>query len=172
MAVKSPKYDLIKKEKNFEIRKYGDMILAETPTDNDFTSNGFYNLFNYITGSNSKREKISMTAPVIHHKSENGNYSMAFVMPEEKKLESLPSPSNKQVELHKLPEKTYASIKFSGYFTKQKATNKTNELINWIKKNKYKASGDPLFARYNSPFSIPAFRRNEILIEININSEN
>lgn len=66
-GVEKPKYTLVKQTRNYEIRQYDDLIVAETDVSGDFGQSlrsGFEVLANYIFGNNAKREPISMTAPV------------------------------------------------------------------------------------------------------------
>ena len=56
-------YDVIEKHDNIEIRYYPPAAKVMSKGKINGNSN-FRNLFNYISGSNSKNEKISMTTPV------------------------------------------------------------------------------------------------------------
>jgi SOUL heme-binding protein. len=62
MALEEPKYQIIKSNKNYEIRKYKDRLVVEAEYSNE--DSGFRYLFNYISGENTSLEKISMTVPV------------------------------------------------------------------------------------------------------------
>ena len=73
-SIETPKYKLIQKYDNFEIRDYGILITAYTIVNEDFrtsTYTGFRRVANCIFGGNSKEMKIAMTAPVITQISEN-----------------------------------------------------------------------------------------------------
>lgn len=61
-------YELIRRYPHFELRRYPDYVVAEVVVAADFDRAGnaaFRRLFNYITGSNTAREKLAMTAPVL-----------------------------------------------------------------------------------------------------------
>ena len=64
--VKEPKYKVIKKEGDIEIREYGTYVVAKTSISKDSNSdnNMFRTLASYIFGGNKKNESIPMTAPV------------------------------------------------------------------------------------------------------------
>ena len=67
MAIEEAKYEVIKKENNFEIRDYATHIIAETFVEGNLEDAGkkaFKRLFRYISGDNRSREKVAMTAPV------------------------------------------------------------------------------------------------------------
>ena len=104
----SPKYAVIKKQKEIEIRQYSGYIQAEVVVvANDFKSaidKGFKVLAGYIFGNNISRQKIEMNTPVHAYQSQkiamttpvtvtgNDSCKVAFVMPSEYTLETLPSP--------------------------------------------------------------------------------
>ena len=95
MSIETPQYKLIKKEGNFEIRSYDEMVVARTSVNSDYkesTLTGFRRIAGYIFGDNDKEMKISMTAPVISDcPSRNEKpYEILFVMPKEHSLEDLP----------------------------------------------------------------------------------
>ena len=62
-----PKYLVLKKWGNFEIRQYEPRVIAQTTIQNDFEQaikEGFNLLAAYIFGQNATKTKIAMTAPV------------------------------------------------------------------------------------------------------------
>jgi hypothetical protein len=61
------KYQIVKKEGEFELRDYTAQILAEISVDGELEDAGkkaFQPLFQYISGQNQSENKIAMTAPV------------------------------------------------------------------------------------------------------------
>jgi hypothetical protein len=69
--VETPQYKVEKKEDSFAIRTYAAYILAQVDVESDFDGalrNGFEILAHYIFGGNSRKEPISMTAPVSEKK--------------------------------------------------------------------------------------------------------
>ena len=73
------KYDLIFSEDDFEIRFYHSSLKAKVVSQRNANGN-FYKLFQFISGNNSKGEKIAMTTPVYMKNDDNSN-TMEFVMP-------------------------------------------------------------------------------------------
>ena len=56
MAYEELNYQIVEKNKIYEIRKYSDRLVVETATSNE--NSGFRKLFNYISGNNEKNEEI------------------------------------------------------------------------------------------------------------------
>jgi hypothetical protein len=81
-------------------------------------------------------------------------------------MATLPKPRNPAVTLREVPGKCYAVLVFSGFAREEKAQQKTDELLVWLKAKKLSATATPQLARYNPPWTLPFLRRNEILIEI------
>ena len=71
MANEEAKYEVVKSNKIYEIRKYSDRLVVQaTKTDQN---SSFRKLFNYISGANETNEKIKMTIPVTEIK-KKGNF--------------------------------------------------------------------------------------------------
>jgi SOUL heme-binding protein len=186
MATEEPKYAVIEKEPPFEIRSYEPMIVAEVQVDGDLdgaSGQGFRLIAAYIFGQNRVNEKIAMTAPVtveerpsrsekiamtapVGIESTAGKWTVSFVMPAQYTMESIPKPTNSQVQLRQIPAVKKAVISFSGFYNEQKVAEKTLELEQWIKTHNLQPVGVPNFARYNPPWTLPFMRRNEIMINL------
>ena len=186
MAIESPKYQTVYKDKKFEIREYEEYILAEVEIDGDFGSalqKGFRVLADYIFGGNTSRarinmtvpvteqavssEKIDMTAPVTSSPIEEGRkYKIAFTMPSKYTLENLPEPANKMISFRKVSKHKVAALRFSGSLNSKLATRKAKELETWLNENKYSKKSGFVFAQYNPPWIPGIFRRNEVLTEV------
>ena len=186
MAIEIPKYKVIKKEANFEIRQYNTYITASVDVDeknyNNATNQGFRYLADYIFGNNTKNSNISMTAPVLQEekssyekiamtspvstaKSKN-IYIISFVMPSKYTIETLPIPNNHKVVLTKVPSFKAAVISFSGFVSEKIINQKTEELIKWVKQQKLNNSDQIQVARYNPPWTLWFLRRNEITMQL------
>ena len=106
-----------------------------------------------------------MTAPVFMNESAN-TALMSFVMPADFTLETTPKPTNPDVLVSELKDYKVAVIQFSGTLSNSNVEKHTLALTNWIAENGYTAISGPLKAGYNSPFTLPMMRRNEVLIEV------
>lgn len=178
----TPKYFVTKKEKEIEIRQYSGYIQAEvTLTGKDYKSaieSGFNVLAGYIFGNNVSRQKIEMTTPVQASQSQtiamttpvtvtgNDSFSVAFIMPSEYTLETLPLPKDNSIHFSPIPAHQMAAIRFSGYFNNENIRNNKQRLKLWLEEQGLKTEGDFIIAGYNPPW-IPGFlARNEVLIKI------
>ena len=191
MATEEPKFELLHKDENVEMRRYVPLIVAEAVLDGDMESasnRGFRLIAGYIFGNNERiamtapvvvepqsvSEKISMTIPVSiepqngedNHMAGVKRWRVHFVMPSEYTLATLPKPLNPEVKLRQIPSKTYAVLTYSGFNSETKVQEKTDELLSWLKAHNIKTIGKSQLARYNPPWTLPMWRRNEILQEI------
>ena len=170
MDIETPNFKLIKKEGAFEIREYEPMIIAMTKVKSGYreaSSTGFRRIANYIFGGNQKQMEIKMTAPVITDvPNVKGMYDILFVMPSQHKFDDLPIPDNDNVELKVKELGKTAVIQFGGWATESRATHYKEKLEQFIETSGYETNSDYMVAQYNSPWALPPFRRNEIIIMI------
>ena len=183
MATEEAKYAVLEKDGHFELRQYEPCIVAETLVDGDFDevgNAGFRRLFRYISGDNQTKlpismtapvtqemrsEKISMTAPVTQQKTGN-DWSIAFVMPAEYRMDTLPIPIDARITLRAIPARLVAVITYSGTWSKSRYEEHKALLDNMMSKRKLKAAGEYIYARYNPPFTPWFMRRNEVLVPV------
>ena len=184
-----PKYEVLLKKDNKEIRSYSSYLAATTWVEGNFKEAqgpAFRTLADFIFGKNSSKEKISMTAPVVQAPQntqgpsevikmtapvlqgpEKNGWRMSFMMPSKYTKESLPQPLNPKIEIIEVPAKLYAVIQFSGFWTHKKNLKKAEELKAWLtEQNSYTIVSEPQFAGYNPPWTLPFLRRNEMMIEV------
>lgn len=190
MATEEPKYTVLEKSGDFELRAYAPMVIAETMVSgslDEASREGFKRIADYIFGNNTsqtgasqkismtapvgmvpqsevkKSEKISMTAPVGMQQSA-GQWRMYFVMPSQYTLATLPKPNNPAVSLREIPASRVAVLRFSGLAGEEKTVIKTNELLAWLKNKQITPTSPPELARYNPPWTLPFLRRNEVMV--------
>ena len=196
MAIEEPKYKVIHSDGSFEIRQYPPILIAETLVEGDMdeaSSKGFRLIADFIFGNNqiadtSTGEKIAMTAPVtvepssakismtapvtVEPKSDGTTMQSAkqwrvhFVMPSQYTLATIPKPKNSAVTLHELPSKYFVVHRYSGFNTEARVQEKTDEALAWAKQQSLKVVGTPQLSRYDPPWTLPMFRRNEIMVEV------
>ena len=187
MATNEPEFKLILKEDKFEIREYAPKIIAQVEVFGDFddaSSKGFKLLADFIFGNNTSNDgnsTIEMTAPVemeplpkkinmtksVLTEGKDNNWIVSFIMPNEFTLESLPIPKNKSIKILSLPKERYAVIVFSGLVRESSYKEKENLLNQFVEEKKLKTLGGIKIARYDPPWTLPFFRRNELMIKIN-----
>ena len=170
MAIETPKHTFIKKENGFEIREYGPIIIATTNVKSDYSdaaSTGFRRIASYIFGDNSASMSIAMTAPVLTNTPDPEDiYEIQFVMPSKHSMEDLPQPNSQNVTLKKVNLGKTAVMRFGGWATKDRASYYQNKLSDLLAANGYTVNGTFMVAQYNSPWAIPPFRKNEIIVQI------
>ena len=196
MAIEEPKYEVIVSDAQFEVRHYAPVLIAETIVEGDMdaaSSKGFRLIADFIFGNNlssdtDKKSKIAMTAPVtvepqsskiamtapvtVEPQAAESNMKTAktwrinFVMPSQYTLANIPKPKNNAVSLREVPSKYFIVHKYSGFNTVSRVQTKTDETVEWAIKRSYKMIGTPQLSRYDPPWTLPMFRRNEIMIEI------
>jgi hypothetical protein len=183
MATEEAKYAVLEKEGHFELRQYEPCLVAETLVEGDFDevgNAGFRRLFRYISGDNQTKmpismtapvaqemrsEKISMTAPVTQQKGAN-DWSIAFVMPAEYTMDTLPIPNDARITLRAIPARLLASITYSGTWSESRYEEHRALLDQMMSKRKLKPAGEYIYARYNPPFTPWFMRRNEVLVPV------
>ncbi len=163
MATEQLKYETVYVTEVYEIRKYSDRLVIETETSNQNSS--FRKLFNYISGSNEKNQEIKMTAPVTQIE-KNGNMTMQFYLPSEFDKNNVPSPSNSEVKVLNMKGGYFAAITYSGRASDKNFLKHKKILENKLKEDKISILSSPIRATYNSPFTLPFLRRNEVMFEI------
>ncbi|MFT6751653.1 MAG: hypothetical protein ACI9VI_002484 [Candidatus Azotimanducaceae bacterium] len=169
MAIEQPSYSVILENGKFEIRSYPRHIVAETIVRGEFDNVGnraFRRLGGYIFGSNDADKKISMTAPVTQQATDDG-YFVRFYMPVEHDLSDLPEPLDNTVTVRESAGGTFAVISYKGGWKQKLYLEQKSVLLEELEQHPdWIVSGEPIWARYNSPM-MPAFLRlNEILIPI------
>ena len=160
-GIEMPEYKVIIKEGPFEIREYDSMIIARTQIENSYRAD-------YIFGGNDQNMKINMTAPVISDSPVNneGKYEVLFVMPKKHTLNSLPKPVSSNVIIEERKLGKVAVLQFGGWATERRSKYFHHKLIQLLQLKNIVPKRGAIVAQYNSPFALPPFRRNEIIISI------
>ena len=194
MAIEEPAFKVTLKAEPFEVRQYAPILVAETMVEGDMdeaSNRGFRRIADYIFGNNRavqsgnsakiamtapvtvepQSEKIAMTAPVTMSAVNNDMreaklWRVHFVMPSQYTLNTLPQPNNTEVKLKEVPGKLMAVHSYTGFNTLAKVQSKTDELMAWLQQKNFKVIGAPQLSRYDPPWTLPMFRRNEIMVEI------
>lgn len=174
--VEQPNYNLIKKTKNIEIRHYENLLYAETTITGprqESVSTGFRIIADYIFGNNrlsdsdNRSSKIAMTSPVIQEQIGDSDWKVKFIMPQSFTVQNLPLPNNERILINERKEEYYVAIRFSGSSNQKNLDKNHKILLKHITENDIDISGLTIFAFYNPPWTLPIFRRNEILYKVN-----
>jgi len=166
------RYHIIRRDGDFEIRDYHPQLIAEVVTlgsRKKAISKGFRMLFDYISGQNGGKQKIEMTAPVLQERTAAQNeWKVRFLMPARMVGGKTYHPNNAKIHLLNVPAHRVAAIHFSGLAGDASLARHENLLNSWLEKNHIGATGHPMYAFYNAPWTLPFFRRNEIMKEVNL----
>ena len=187
-AIDEPTYTVVQKTEVFEVRKYEAYLVAEVLVPgpaSEAGNQGFSLLGGYIFGKNKGERKLEMTAPVtqtpaaqpappvkldmtapVTQAAAPGGFLVQFVMPKGYTLATLPEPLDARVKLREVPGKNVAVIRFSGSWSQSLYEQQLQVLRSALAAAGMATTGEPVLSRYNSPFSLPFLRRNEIWLNL------
>ena len=163
MANEEAKYDVVKSNEIYEIRKYSDRLAIQALNTDE--NNSFRKLFNYISGNNEKNEEIKMTVPVTQME-KKGNMTMQFYLPSKFNKDNVPNPSRPDVEIVNIEGGYYAVIRYSGRASDKNFIKHKEILESELKKDNISIEGPAIKASYNSPFTLPMLKRNEAMFKV------
>jgi len=166
MANEEAKYEVIEKNKIYEIRKYSDRLAVETSRAG--IDSNFRKLFNYISGRNDTQEKIAMTTPVTQVE-KNGSITMQFYLPSKFNSGNVPNPSKEDVRIVNIEGGYYAVVRYSGRASDRNFIKHKEILEKELKNNNISIISPPIRATYDSPFTLPMNRRNEAMFKVELN---
>lgn len=182
--VEKPRYEVLAECKGYEIRRYPACIVAQVEIqaeEGEAMNRGFRPLADYIFGSNRSQAKIAMTSPVIEESGGSEKIAMtspvieepaagvqrvSFIMPSEYTLEKLPTPVNEKVRLIAVPERVVAVVQFSWRGRDEHMRAREQDLRDALARDGVEVTGTPTYARYDPPWTLPLFRRNEVMLPV------
>ena len=187
-GIETPQYEVVRQADGYEIREYRPQIRAEVTVSGAYDeaiNTGFRKVADYIFGNNTSSAKVSMTAPVLSEAGSGDSrkiamtapvvhggdaagetHTIAFVMPGEYTMDTLPQPNNAEVTLREIPSQRFAVLGFRGYATERRVGKKTARLEEALKRDGVAVSGEPAVAQYDPPWTPPYMRENEIWITV------
>ena len=186
-AIEEPTYSVVQKTEQYEVRQYAPYLVAEVLVPgpaSEAGKQGFSLLGGYIFGKNKGERKLEMTAPVtqtpveppapvklemtapVTQAAAPGGFLVQFVMPKGYTLATLPEPLDAKVKLREVPGNRVAVIRFSGSWSQSLYEEKLQTLRGALAAAGMATVGEPVSSRYNSPFSLPFLRRNEIWLNL------
>ena len=189
-AIDEPAYTVVQKTEVFEVRQYAPYLVAEVVVPgpaSEAGNQGFNLLGGYIFGKNKGERKLEMTAPVtqtplpaptpappiklemtapVTQAVTEGGFLVQFVMPKGYTLATLPEPLDERVKLREVPGKRVAAIRFSGSWSQSTYEAQLQTLRSALNAAGLATQGEPISSRYNSPFSLPFLRRNEVWLNL------
>lgn len=181
-AAPEPDFTVVQSSAPFEVRDYGALVVVKTPMS-DGSNDAFGRLFDYISGENGGARDIAMTAPILMAEAGEGaniamtapvlqsdgdGREMIFVLPSDFTLDTAPLPTNPAVSLGTVPARRMAVARYAGSLNDD-APEWEEKLRAWMATNGLHATGPAEVAGYNPPWTLPAYRRNEVLIPVAAN---
>ena len=183
MSIEEPTFTVVLHEGDYELRDYHASVVAEVTVTGDqktAASRGFRSLAGYIFGGNTRRQKISMTAPVTQERTSQkiamtapltqtqsaGAWVVRFTMPHAYSLETLPVPNNPSVTLRNMAPSRFAVLRFSGLANMASVRAETTRLIDFVETRHLHSIGEASLAQYNPPWTLWFLRRNEVMIQV------
>ena len=184
IMVEKPKYEVLAKGRGYQIRRYPSCVVAQVEIAGEAKeamNRGFRPLANYIFGENVGDSKIAMTSPVtresapsqkiamttpVIQQAEGDAHVVSFIMPSQYSLDELPRPKDSAVRLKAVPERVMAVWRFTWRGTDKHMQAKEKKLRAALDRDHIEIVGPPVYARYDPPWTLPIFRRNEVMLPV------
>jgi hypothetical protein len=167
---------------DLEIRRYAPRVEARTRIDDASfdraLETGFRRLAGYIFGGNAGGESLAMTGPVlaggerlamtgpVQARAGGSGHELAFVMPPGRTVASLPRPGDPHVELVEVPERRVAVLCYRGRYRGDRVEREARRIRELAAAALLATSGEPVFAGFDPPSTLPWLRRNELWLEL------
>jgi hypothetical protein len=181
-STETPSYRVEASKDELEIRIYAPRIVAEVTVGGSRTeaiNAGFRVLAGYIFGGNEARAKVAMTSPVAQAASEkiamtspvaqtgaDGQWVVQFTMPQSYRMDTLPKPKDPRIRLIEQPGDREVVVQFSGLAGADVLATQEARLRELAKKQGLSLGAGPFYYFYDSPFTLPWNRRNEVAFRI------
>jgi len=184
LAIEEPPYHVVRELAGIELRQYAAYTVAEvtvTGTADEAGKQAFPILAGYIFGKNKGEKKMAMTAPVTQAATPvkmamtapvtqtpmaSGSHLVQFVLPEGVTVANAPEPLDARVQLRDVAPSLVAVIRYSGYWSEANYNEHLAALQAALIAAKLDWTGEPVYARYNAPFTPWFLRRNEIWLRL------
>jgi hypothetical protein len=182
-AIEEPDFEVVRTIDAVEIRQYAPYVVAEVvvPGPADSAGNRAFGLLaGYIFGKNKGERKFAMTAPVtqtaapvkmemtapVTQTAAQGGYLVQFVLPKGVSVETAPEPLDARVKIRALPGAKVAAIRFSGFWSDSNYQTHLAQLQQGLQGAGLRWSGEPVWSRYDAPWTPWFMRRNEIWLAL------
>jgi hypothetical protein len=182
-AIEEPDFEVVQRLDAVEIRQYAPYVVAEVTVSGPADSAGsraFPLLAGYIFGKNKGERKMAMTAPVtqtptpvkmamtapVTQAPTAEGYRVQFVLPKGVTLESAPEPLDARVKIREVPAAKVAAVKFSGFWSEDNYQRHLSQLTSGLTTAGVRWKGEPVYSRYDAPWTPWFMRRNEIWLAL------
>lgn len=182
-ATEEPDYQVVQKLEDIEIRAYASYTVAEvvvTATAAEAGNLAFPILAGYIFGKNKGERKLAMTAPVtqaaepvklemtapVTQTAAAGGFRVQFVLPKGVTQANAPEPLDARITLRDVAPSRIAVIRYSGFWSEGNYSQHLDKLQGGLRAANMAWVGEPVYSRYNAPFTPWFLRRNEIWLHL------
>jgi hypothetical protein len=182
-ATEEPDYQVVQKLEDAEVRLYAAYTVAEVVVPGTASQAGnlaFPILAGYIFGKNKGERKFAMTAPVtqaaepvklemtapVTQSPAPGGFRVQFVLPKGVTLDNAPEPLDSRVSLRTIEPSRVAVIRYSGFWSESNYDEHLAKLQASVRAEGLSWVGEPVYSRYNAPFTPWFMRRNEIWLHL------
>jgi hypothetical protein len=182
-AIEEPDYRVVRQLADIEVRQYEAYTVAEVVVAGPAAEAGtqaFGILAGYIFGKNKGERKFAMTAPVtqapVPKKLEMTapvtqiavptGFLVQFVLPKGVMVASAPEPMDARVQIREVSPSLVAVIRYSGLWTDANYNEHLAKLQEGLRAADLPWTGEPVYSRYNAPFTPWFMRRNEIWLHL------
>lgn len=185
-ATQEPDYQVVRTLGDIvgiEVRQYAAYAVAEVTVPGPADAAGsqaFPILAGYIFGKNKGERKLPMTAPVtqvavpvklemtapVQQSAAPGGFRVQFVLPRGVDEASAPEPLDERVQLRAVVPAQVAVIRYAGAWSAANDEEHLARLQAALRAADLAWSGEPVYARYNAPFTPGFMRRNEIWLHL------
>lgn len=182
-ATEEPDHQVVRQLEGVEVRQYASYVVAEVvvPGPADVAgSQAFPILAGYIFGKNKGERTFAMTAPVtqaavpmkmamtapVTQTATSGGFLVQFVLPKDITLASAPEPLDTRIQLRAVLPSQVAVIRFSGFWSDANYNENLAKLQAALRAADLAWTGEPVYSRYDAPFTPWFLRRNEIWLTL------
>lgn len=164
-----PAYTVEQRIGDLEIRNYEPRVEAHTRFAtldfDEVRERGFRRLAKYIFGGNAAHRSLPMTTPVTITP-RAGTHTVAFVMPPGESKENLPHPDDSRVDVLNIPARRVAVLCYRGGYNAATVGKQSERLRELCRDAGLTTRGEPMFAGFDPPSTLPFLRRTEVWIEL------
>jgi hypothetical protein len=160
-----PKHDIEGHSGSLEVRRYPSIRIAETTIAaawEQALEDGLERLAHFFARDNDTHRRLRMGVPVLGTAAPRG-FRLAIVVPDEART---PAPGDPRVSVSDVPPRRVAVLRFRGRRDAKTIAAKKRELATELARAGLKPHGEPFFAGYDPPSTLPILRRNELWIEL------
>ena len=182
-AIEEPDYRVVRELAGVEVRQYAAYTVAEVVVPGPAADAGnaaFPILAGYIFGKNKGERKFAMTAPVtqaavptklemtapVTQTAVPSGFLVQFVLPKGVTVANAPEPLDVRVRIREVSPNQVAVIRYSGFWSESNYNEHLAKLQQALRGADLAWVGEPVYSRYDAPFTPWFLRRNEIWLQL------